>query len=88
MAVSRFWQNTATHAVAITKSDTVNIADAGGKTVSTRGIYVGGAGDVDVLMDKNQEVLFKAVPVGTILPIETSRVMSTNTTATLLIALY
>lgn len=88
MAVSKFWQNTATHAIAITKSDTVQIADAAGKVVSTRAIYVGGTGNISCIMDKGQTVLFSAVPVGTILPIETSQVLSTNTTATLLIALY
>lgn len=88
MAVSRFWQNTATHAVAITPSDTVQIKDANGNIVQTRGIYVGGAGNVTVIMDKGQTVTFTAPPVGSILPIETSQVKATSTTATLLVALY
>lgn len=90
MGVSNFWQNTASHAVPITTSDTVQIKDANGAVIQTRGIYVGGAGNIAVLMDKKgaAAVTFTGVPVGTILPIETSQVMATNTTATLLLALY
>lgn len=54
-------------------------------------IYVGGAGNVAV-MPAAQEgrasptaVTFTAPPVGTTLPILCTRVMSTNTTATLLV---
>lgn len=67
-------------AVAITTSDTVQ--------QSYRAIYVGGAGDVAVVMEGGgAAVTFKAPPVGTILPVRTSKVMATNTTATLLIGL-
>lgn len=55
-----------------------------------RALYVGGVGDVTVLTNKdsNVTVLFSAVPVGTILPIECWRVNSTGTSATLITALY
>jgi len=67
-------------AVAITPSDTVQ--------QTYRGIYVGGAGDVAVVMEGGgAAVTFKAPPVGTLLPVRTSKVMATNTTATLLLGL-
>lgn len=54
-------------------------------------IYVGGAGNVSV-MPAAQEgrisptaVLFTAPPVGSVLPVLCTRVMATNTTATLLV---
>jgi hypothetical protein len=69
-------------AIAVTTSDTVPI--------SCRAIYVGGAGNVAVkTVDGATAVTFTAPPVGTILPImiDGGRIMATNTTATLLIAL-
>lgn len=56
----------------------------------TRGLYVGGTGDVAVLMAGDQAgsvVTFTAVPAGTILPIRVSQVRLA-TTATLIIALW
>jgi hypothetical protein len=52
-----------------------------------RGVYVGGAGNITALMMDGTVVLFTAVPVGTILPIECARINSTGTTATLLVGL-
>lgn len=72
------------YAYTITKSDSAILSPP------TRGIYVGGAGDVAVVLWGNEDsevVVFKAVPVGTLLPIRVRKVMSTNTTATLLIGL-
>jgi hypothetical protein len=71
-----------TNAVAVTPSDTTQ--------VKCRAIYVGGAGNVAVKMvPGGTAVTFTAPPVGTILPLEINdgQIMSTNTTATLLIAL-
>jgi hypothetical protein len=65
-------------AVAITKSDSESNAYGS--------IYVGGAGDVTVVTEAGQTVTFTAPPVGTILPIRTSKVTAA-TTATLLIGL-
>lgn len=77
--VSSFSRN----AVAITKSDTVD--------QPYKAIWVGGTGNVTVLMinatDDTQTVTFTAVPAGTLLPIQVRRVMSTSTTATLMIGL-
>lgn len=69
------------NAAAITKSDATIIP-------TTRGIYVGGAGDINVRMAGGSTVLFSAVPVGTVLPIQVDKVLSTSTTATLMVALY
>ena len=61
----------------------------------TRGIYVGGAGDIVVVTVKDQEVFFSSVPAGTILPIRCKKVLATGTdspasttTATLMVGLY
>lgn len=67
---------------AVTPSDTADI-----KGGSARALYVGGAGDVVALNENGVAVLFKAVPAGSILPISTKRVNSTDTTATYICAL-
>jgi hypothetical protein len=66
----------------ITPSDTVNLP------AGCRGIYVGGAGNVVAVGDDNASVTFTAIPVGTFMPIAARRINATNTTATLLIALF
>lgn len=69
-------------AEAITKSDTVNfplgLCDA---------VYVGGAGVVVAVFQDGATASFTAV-AGQVLPIRVKRVNSTNTTATLMVALY
>ena len=57
-------------------------------TKLTRGLYVGGTGNLVAVMDDGTTCLFSAIPVGTILPIQCKRVNSTSTTATLIVALY
>lgn len=76
------WSGTYTSYQAVTPSDTTRI--------SCRAIYVGGAGNVAVSPDAaTAATTFTAPAVGSILPLELNqgRIMSTNTTATLLIAL-
>ena len=70
----------ATHASAVTKSDTTVLA-------GVVGIYVGGAGNLAVTMNSGVDVIFPAVPVGSILPIRVTKVLSTGTTATNVVAL-
>jgi len=65
----------------ITPSDTVDLEQV------TKGIYVGGAGNVSVRFQDDRVVTFTAPPVGTVLPVAVKRVMATLTTATLLIGL-
>jgi hypothetical protein len=62
-------------------------ADGSDLTVITRAIYVGGGGDLTVVMRSGAKLTFSAVPQGTILPVRASRVMATATTATLLIGM-
>lgn len=70
-------------AYAITPDDD-NDLDVG----PTRGIYVGGAGDVAVKFPGNATaVTFAGVAAGSVLPIAPARVMETSTTATSLVAL-
>ncbi len=69
-------------AIAVTPSDTVPI--------SCRAIFIGGAGNVAIkTADDATAVTLTAPVLGTILPIEINqgRIMATNTTATLLVAL-
>ncbi len=57
----------------------------------TRGIYVGGTGDVTVMMagDLGDSIVtFKAVPVGVVIPVVAKQIRTTLTTATLLVALF
>lgn len=70
----------ATAAAAITPSDTTGFGQC-------RGIYVGVGGDV-VAVVNGAAVTFKNAPSGAILPVQATRVNSTSTTATNLIALY
>lgn len=66
-------------AKSITPSDTV--------PNNFKAIYVGGAGNVTLKDVGGNSALFTAPPVGSIIPVETTFVMATGTTATLLIGL-
>jgi hypothetical protein len=74
-------QDPATEAVAITPANGTRIA-------ATRAVYVGGGGDLAVVMIGGNAVTFTGVPAGSILPICVNEVRSTNTTATAILALY
>ena len=68
---------------AIAKSDSANLPKV------SRAIYVGGGGDVKVdLAGVGSAIVFKAVPAGTLLPIQATKVYSTLTTATDMVLLY
>lgn len=55
----------------------------------TRGIYVGNAGDVTVvLVQESGPVTFENVAAGSMLPVFVKQVLSTGTTATSLIGLH
>lgn len=72
----------AVRAVAVTKSDATVLP-------TTRGLWVGGAGDVAVrFTGDTAAVTLVGVLAGSLLPIEVVQVMSTNTTATSMLALY
>lgn len=82
MAISTAFASSApaNNGIAVTPSDSA--------LITSRYIYVGGAGDLAVLLvGDTVPVTFKAVPVGTVLHICVQKVMATNTTATLILAL-
>lgn len=68
---------------AITPNDSADLT--GGMT---RAIYVGGDGNLAVHDHAGNAVTFTAVKAGTLYGIRTTRVMSTNTTATSLVGMF
>lgn len=54
-----------------------------------RGLYVGVGGDIEVnFRDHGSAIVLVGVPTGSLLPIDVSKVLSGNTTATNLVVLY
>jgi len=51
-------------------------------------LYVGNSGDVEVLLEGGNTVVFVGVATGAFLPILAKQVIATNTTATNMLALY
>jgi hypothetical protein len=66
---------------AVTPSDTT--------LVNCRALWVGGTGALAVATQSGTAITLSAVPAGTLIPIalDQGRVMATNTTATLIVAL-
>jgi hypothetical protein len=73
----------ASDARAVTPSDTVSYDGR-----AARGLYVGGGGGVSLLTDAGAAVTFTGLLAGSILPVRHTRVNSTGTTATNLVALF
>jgi len=71
----------ASGAVAVTPNDGTSIP-------ATRGLWVGGAGNIQVIMEDGSQVTYTGVPAGTLLHISVTRVFATSTTATSMLALY
>lgn len=69
-------------AAAVTPHDTTALGNV------TRAIYVGGAGDVEVITKGGDTVVFSSVPAGTILPVRATHVKSSNTTASNILAMW
>lgn len=67
---------------AITPHDSTNFS------VSTRGIYVGGAGNLVAVDEDGNAVTFTGLLAGVVYPIRCKRVNSTSTTCTSLVGLY
>lgn len=70
------------HWEAVTPSDSANLPWL------TRGLYIGGDGDVVAVRADGVAVTFTGVLAGSILPVSCIRVNSTSTTATAIVALY
>ena len=77
------------NAVAVTTSDTVNIAPPATLDANepARALYIGTTGNLVVITAGGDTVTFNAVPVG-ILPVSVTRVKATSTTASNIVALY
>lgn len=69
-------------ATLLTPSDSADLA------IPSRGLYVGGTGNVKVTMRGGDTLLFTGLAAGVIHPISVVRVWSTTTTATSIIAVY
>src|SRR4051794_32584204 len=70
------------HAAAVTPSDSTDLTNV------TRAIYVGGAGNIVLITEQGETVTITGATVGSVLRICASRIKSTNTTATNLVALW
>ncbi len=71
----------------------VTPADGSDLSFVSRALYVGGAGDLEVVMagDHSSDgatLTIVGVPAGTLLPLAVSRVKATGTTATSIVALW
>lgn len=71
----------ASSAFAITPGDTATLA------APTRGLYVGGGGDLRVKMMAGESVTFIGVAGGSVLPVRVLGVLATGTTATAILGL-
>lgn len=72
-------------AAAVTPSDSTDLASI------TRGIYIGGAGNIAVIFAEDADgapVTLTGLATGVWHPMQVRRVMSTNSTATLILAGY
>lgn len=70
----------ATHVETVTPDNTTELVYV------SRGLWVGGAGNIAVLMADGTTATIAGVAAGTLLPLCVRRVNSTNTTATLMVA--
>ena len=73
----------AANAAAVTPDDDSNLP-----TLATKGLWVGGAGNVKVGTVNGNTVTFNSVPAGILLRIQAKRVYATGTTATNIVALW
>jgi hypothetical protein len=67
------------NATAVTTSDSTD--------VKFRALWVGGAGNLSVVMAGGQTVTFNSVPAGTLMYLSVTRVRATSTTATNIVGL-
>lgn len=72
-----------TGAVAVTPSDSTDLTRG-----ATKGLYIGGAGNVAVITSGGDTVTFNAITIGNVHPISVKRVLATGTTATNIVAVY
>ena len=75
--------HTATVCLAVTPNDSTDLSLG-----TCRAIYVGGDGNISLIDGAGSTILFSNVAEGSVLPVQTARIRATDTTATLLVALY
>jgi len=63
-------------------------SDAADLFADTRAVYVGGAGNLAMVLISGDEITLQAIGAGSVLPIRARRIKSTGTTATHLVGLY
>lgn len=72
-----------------TNGEAVTPNDSADLSYVSRGLWVGGAGNLAVILKGMQTpVTLVGVAAGSLLPLRVSRVMSTNTTATNIVSLW
>jgi hypothetical protein len=71
----------ASHGFAITPDDESDLYE------TTRALYVGGTGDIAVILASGAALVFTNIAGGTILPLRTRRVQATGTSATGIVGL-
>lgn len=71
----------ASHGFVVTPHDTNDLPE------TTRALYVGGAGNIALILASGQALTFSNVPAGAFLPIRVSAVKSTGTNATQILGL-
>lgn len=72
-----------TRSVAVTPNDNTDLPEV------PRALFVGGAGSLSVILQKDSAALsWSNVPAGSVLPIRPKRIRQTGTTAGNIIALY
>lgn len=69
-------------ALSVSPSDTADLS------MVSRGLYVGVSGDVAVVMEDGQSVLFVGMAAGIVHPLRIRKIKSTGTTATNLVVVY
>lgn len=69
-------------AQSVIPSDTIDLTNV------SRALYIGGAGNLSVVMVSGQSVSFTDVAAGSILPLRVQRVNASDTTASRIVALW
>jgi len=75
-------------ALAVTPSDTVEIASVTGGSNNGCVLFAGVGGDVRILTVGGDDVVLKNIANGQFIPVQVLKVFATNTTATNLVALW
>lgn len=70
------------NAATVTPSDSVDL------TYPSRALWVGGVGNISVEMLDGGTQVFEGVIAGSLLPLQVTRVNSTDTTATLIVSVF